>query len=180
MRALLILITFICIAFNAFSADKSFDVLRPVDEPISKALAWDDHELPAKLSDYGLYASIAMPYVYVVTEKEDRLKRFGSIAATQFTAMLLSDVVKMRSKRVRPNGQDDRSFFSGHSSMSFASSGLVCLMGNKYHCYGSVALAGVTAYLRVAAKKHYASDILVGAGLGYLNGRYYPKLFMRF
>ena len=40
-----------------------------------------------------------------------------------------------------------------------------------------LAVAAVTAYLRIAADRHYASDVTVGAAIGSLTGFAVPYLF---
>jgi hypothetical protein len=74
-----------------------------------------------------------------------------------------------------------RSFFSGHSSTTFTAAGLTCqhhlnlpLYGggapDVLACVASIAVAGTTAYLRVAGDQHFLSDVLTGAGVGSLIG----------
>lgn len=70
-----------------------------------------------------------------------------------------------------------RSFFSGHSSVSFTSAGLVCshhlhfkLFGggaaDAIACATSLFAAGTVASLRVMADQHYLSDVLTGSAIG--------------
>ncbi|HEU4408867.1 MAG TPA: phosphatase PAP2 family protein [Polyangiaceae bacterium] len=80
------------------------------------------------------------------------------------------------------------SFISGHTSMSFAGAGLICAHHSALPLYGGglpdglacgVALtaASTTGVLRVVADKHWASDVLVGAALGFGMGFGMPMLF---
>lgn len=73
--------------------------------------------------------------------------------------------------------QEHRSFFAGHVSTSFTGAGITCvnhahlpLLGSKWAravaCGVPLAAAASVAYLRVAADKHWASDVLVGAAVG--------------
>ena len=41
---------------------------------------------------------------------------------------------------------------------------------------GGFTLAAVTGYLRIAADKHYFTDVLTGAGIGVLGGLLVPPL----
>ena len=67
-----------------------------------------------------------------------------------------------------------RSFPSGHSATSFAFAALVAhrYPKNKWVKWGAYALATGVSLSRYPAKKHYPSDILIGATLGYVTGTY--------
>lgn len=75
---------------------------------------------------------------------------------------------------MRPAELDDNvSFFSGHATLAFAiatSAGMVA-HARSYSIEpivwaGGYALAATTGYLRIAADKHYLSDVVVGAIVG--------------
>jgi membrane-associated phospholipid phosphatase len=69
-----------------------------------------------------------------------------------------------------------RSFFSGHSTLSFTAAGLTCEhhltlhlvggAGDVLVCAGALVLAAATATLRVASDQHYATDVIAGALVG--------------
>lgn len=86
-------------------------------------------------------------------------------------------------------GHEDanRSFFSGHATSAFTGAGLVCthhlnlkLFGNRAAdtsaCVAAMALATTTGVMRIVADKHYASDVLLGAGVGLFSGWLLPEL----
>ena len=148
----------------------------PIDQAITDKLAWDNTELAADISDYSVYTLMTAPYIKPLREKNFR--EMGGVALVQLFNFSLADSVKIRAKRLRPNGRDTRSFYSGHTSNAFTSAGLMCLQ--KSYCTESLILAGLVAYLRVAAKEHFASDVLVGAGIGYFNGRYVPQIIISY
>lgn len=70
----------------------------------------------------------------------------------------------------------NRSFFSGHTSLSFASASLVCMHHlnldlfegptDELACITSYAAATTTGLLRIASDQHYASDVITGALIG--------------
>jgi membrane-associated phospholipid phosphatase len=82
-----------------------------------------------------------------------------------------------------------RSFFSGHSAFTFMSAGLICVhhaklgllgaTGDAISCVAAYGGAAATATLRVAGDMHYASDVLVGAGVGTLVGLAVPLIHYR-
>lgn len=74
------------------------------------------------------------------------------------------------------------SFFSGHSAIAFTGAGLVCVeqlafgppAADALACGSAFAVATATAALRMVADMHYATDTLVGAGVGLVAGMIVP------
>ena len=82
---------------------------------------------------------------------------------------------------------DTSSFPSGHANFAFTGAGLSCahhlhlaLYGNRaadiFACTGTIALASVASSLRIFGDRHYLSDILVGAMVGFGVGYAVPTL----
>jgi len=114
-------------------------------------------------------------------------------------AMLVNVVVKYTVGRSRPyvwQGNADLypatvsdanvSFFGGHTTFVFAvvvSGSTLFFMqdmpGAPWVLGVGLTAAAFTGYLRMAADKHYLSDVLVGAGVGSLIGWAVPYLFHR-
>lgn len=175
LKVLLVLL----ITFTAMAGDEHFKYVAPVDRSIGNILKWEDTESAARYSDYTLMTTVAASYIYAISEKEDRWKRAGTVTLIHVFNAFTSDLVKMRVPRTRPNNQNDRSFFSGHTSTAFASAGMICTMKIK-HCPYAIALAGTVGYLRIAANWHWTSDVIIGAGVGYFNGRIIPQVIVGF
>jgi membrane-associated phospholipid phosphatase len=114
-------------------------------------------------------------------------------------AMVMNQAVKFAVGRERPfvhalpeadkahtahPSDNNVSFYSGHSTFAFAlavSGGTVASM-RRYRLApwiwaAGLTLATATAYLRVAADRHYASDVTVGAIVGSLTGFAVPTFF---
>jgi membrane-associated phospholipid phosphatase len=79
----------------------------------------------------------------------------------------------------------NRSFISGHVAVNVAIAGLTCLHHAHLPLYGggtwddvacgaTVTLAAVSAFGRAATKNHWASDVLLGAALGFGAGYLLP------
>ncbi len=70
-----------------------------------------------------------------------------------------------------------RAFPSGHSATSFAFAAVIAhrYPKNKWVKWGAYALAAGGSLSRHPAKRHYPSDILIGATLGYITGTYLGK-----
>jgi membrane-associated phospholipid phosphatase len=76
---------------------------------------------------------------------------------------------------------DNLSFYSGHATYTFClatAAGTVASMrgfkGAGWVWAGGLATAALTSYLRVAADRHYATDVLTGAALGTAIGFAFP------
>ncbi|PUE16085.1 hypothetical protein B9Z32_00140 [Limnohabitans sp. MMS-10A-178] len=75
----------------------------------------------------------------------------------------------------RPDGSGKDSFPSSHTAIAFAAARFI---DKRYASEASpylYAVAGFTALARVKADKHYAKDVLVGAGLGYAAAEYFTR-----
>ena len=104
---------------------------------------------------------------------------------------IVTDLVKMSVKRQRPDSYyetredtDDsfRSFFSGHTSTTFAIGTSNAIMLSEIYpdkripiWIGNLSLAAATGYLRIAGDKHYMSDVICGGLVGYSIARMVHK-----
>lgn len=164
---------------SIFAADSHFKFVEPFDKKVTDTLVWDDAERADLLSDYVVgFMSIA-PYVYSATKKEP-LKRMAMVATGQIINFGLAKIVKDSAQRTRPDGSNTKSFFSGHTSTAFVGAGAICLDAPKEICISSLLFASTAGYLRVAAKKHWLTDVLSGATIGYINGSFVPMLIFGF
>lgn len=115
-------------------------------------------------SDIGVYslmaASIGLPLVKGDTN--GALQAAGSVGATS----LMVGGLKEAFPKTRPDGSDRKSFPSGHTSNAFA--GAASLTERQGLAVGlpAFAVAGFVGLARVEGKKHYWSDVAVGAGIG--------------
>ena len=79
---------------------------------------------------------------------------------------------KRLSKRVRPDGSNNRSFPSGHTAAAFLTASLFAKEyghRNSWYSVGAYGVATSTALLRRINDKHWTSDVMVGAGIGILS-----------
>lgn len=82
-------------------------------------------------------------------------------------------------------------FFSGHTAIAFTGTALTCMhhanlplygtsgTGGTIACVGAMGGASAEAVLRLVADKHYATDVIVGAGVGLAAGFIVPWLHYR-
>lgn len=80
----------------------------------------------------------------------------------------------------------NQSFMSGHTAIAFAGAGLTCAHHRHLPLYGgglpdlAICVLGLTAasttgVLRIMSDDHYASDVLLGAGVGVIGGYLLPE-----
>ena len=144
--------------------------------------------LPDRVSRFGdLYgvmgSAILLPLSIIITSKaaddsNREMKEKLEFAASALVANGVTTIIfKKLIGRERPNGSNNRSMSSGHTSQSFAVAAVV------NEIYGQN--AGIVAYLiaslvgisRINDNDHYLSDVIVGAGMGTAIGRGFAKTY---
>jgi len=158
------------------------------DAAARDAIFWgrEDMRTAARISDallYGVFmpSAVWLPALSPYEYSSAILNQVQVLAATG----ILTNGVKFLAGRQRPYARfgtapsrghnDNLSFFSGHTSLAFALavSGSM-LLEEKYQSEsgliwsGSLVLAGLTGYMRIAADKHYLTDVVAGALTGSL------------
>jgi membrane-associated phospholipid phosphatase len=148
----------------------------PFVDAVGVALALDQNlDVAWQLSALALQAYALSGFVTLVTIKATARQRPSGYGCSEGS--------------VEPGcSLPPRSFPSGHTAGAFAGAGLVCsshlnlplygsFAADRAACIGALALASTTAVLRVASDRHYASDVIVGAGIGSAMGYVLPTLF---
>jgi len=177
-----------------------------LDAAVRGALRWDDPAAADAASDWTgfvLTPAVALGTGALAAGVDHRFRDAPSsalvIAETTALAVALDDIVKLLVARQRPyvhfadspepaarDADANLSFYSGHTNLAFAvavASGTVASM-RGYRLAPvvwatSLPLAAVTGYLRVAADKHYFTDVLTGALVGAAAGFLVPFVFHR-
>jgi len=129
------------------------------------------------------------------TDKRRWFDDVAPVLEAAVTVSLVNQVTKFLVSRARPfvrfappgrtpELDDNLSFFSGHTSLAFSeavAAGVVAHdRGYKLEPViwaSGLTLAAATGYLRIAADKHYLSDVLVGAVVGSGFGLLVPYMF---
>ncbi|MEK7265208.1 MAG: phosphatase PAP2 family protein [Pseudomonadota bacterium] len=123
---------------------------------------WDDI---GTVGEYTLVAA-ALGIPAIKGDLQGDLQAAGSIGA----AMLVTTGLKETISRTRPDGSDDKSFPSVHTSTSFAAA---ATLTNRYGWKVGLpahALAAFVGASRVEANRHFVTDVLAGAVIGELSG----------
>lgn len=114
--------------------------------------------------DFLVVAALGVPAVQ--GDWRGDLEAAGSMLAAGGVTYGLKELVHER----RPDGSDNRSFPSGHTSTSFAAA---ATLENRYGWKAGLPAFVVASFVglaRVEAKKHYVQDVVAGAAIGSLSG----------
>ena len=172
------------------------------DSGTRKLLVWDNTARANTLSSISAYAlePLVGLGLLLASDHDAGLTRFvddtlpvleGLVVAQSVVQFLKLAVARQRpfahfGEGVGYTPEENLSFPSGHSAFAFAitgGAGLIChwrhYWTEPYVWVAGVTLGLTTEYLRVAADRHYASDVLVGGGLGLAAGLLVPRLYRR-
>lgn len=122
----------------------------------------------AKASDVGrdLLVGAALGVPAVQGDWRGDLEAAGSMLAAGGTTFVLKELVHER----RPDGSDNQSFPSGHTSISFAAAASLEKRYGWKAGLPALAVASFVGLARVEADKHYAHDVVAGAAIGLVGG----------
>jgi membrane-associated phospholipid phosphatase len=131
---------------------------------------------------YTLVPLVAGYYVFGVVTDHAKAREIGVLGTESLLdSLIVAGVLKEVFRRNRPDESDPgefwgggRSFPSGHAIQVWS---IASLVSHEYHHQPIVAiavysLAGIVSAARIAAQKHFASDVFVGGAMGWFIGRY--------
>ena len=114
--------------------------------------------------------------------KNTRADRLGIFVLGTGIYVVATQGLKYAINETRPNGTE-HSFPSGHAATAFFGATILAKeYGENYPwiAVGGYTIAGTTAVLRMANNQHWASDVLMGAGIGIASAEIasylYPKI----
>lgn len=168
------------------------------------ALRWDNTESAHAMSNwfgFGLVPAAAFGLLAVEAARADRLEQWWVdaliVAESMVVASIATQAVKLVVGRERPwihalpedekplverPDENNVSFFSGHTSfaVSVATAAGTVAARRGYRTGAVLAvtlpLALASGYHRIAADKHWTSDVVVGAAIGAAAGYLVPRL----
>ena len=91
---------------------------------------------------------------------------FRDAALTLVVTGVTTTALKETISEERPDGSDDKSFPSGHTSISFAAAATLHKRNGWQVGIPAHLVAGFVGLARVKAKKHFTHDVLAGAVIG--------------
>ena len=171
-----------------------------LDDAMRDLAVWDDRERERarRLSNYIGYAASPIVAAGLLLTASRSWTAYGDDITAMFEVVvgtqLVTQLAKGTAGRQRPYAhyrtqpapveqEENLSFFSGHSSLTFsiAVGAGVIAQRRGYRLAPAIwttglAIAATTAYLRMAADRHYFTDVVVGSAMGALGGALIPRL----
>ena len=173
------------------------------DASARDAVVWNDVKRAGFLSDMDAYViAPAIGFTLLIIADRDAswsrlIDDIIPVAETVAVSQVFVQAIKFMTARKRPyvhfnnekyssSSEDLLSFPSGHSSLGFAitaSAGMIChwrhYWTEPYVWATGIALSLSTEYLRMAADRHWLSDVVVGGAVGLGAGLLIPRLMRR-
>ncbi len=128
-----------------------------------------------RIDDYLQFSPIAVAYgldALGVKSGTDIRNRTAILLKGELGMFAVTHLMKNVTKIQRPDQSGYVSFPSGHTAQAFAAA---TFLGEEYRHrikwmpYAAYGVATSVGILRMANNKHYISDVLVGAGIGFLS-----------
>lgn len=148
------------------------------EESIKNELVEERNEMiphfKTRLDDYLQFSPLAVAYgldAFGIKSKTDFANRTAILVKGELLALGTATLLKKATHTLRPDGSAYTSFPSGHTTQAFAAA---TFLSEEYKDrypwipYASYTVASSVGLLRMANNRHYISDVLVGAGIGYL------------
>jgi membrane-associated phospholipid phosphatase len=170
-----------------------------LDRRVREALVWDDVVTARGLSHTAAFAlspivTGGLVLLYTPPEAAELIDNVVPIAEAMMATLWVTRAVKILAGRQRPyahfgvpeDEEDNVSFPSGHTSRAFSVAAAAAVVAHERgyasepYVIGAGAAIGVAAgYLRIAADRHYITDVVAGAALGTAVGFAVPFLMKR-
>jgi len=145
------------------------------------------NEKTAHVSDATLITTMGLPLLSVFSAGSGEKLREGLLLTVESFLLTygLTQITKAVFRRARPyayhpmrlplDGDASQSFFSGHTSIAFASAVVAGLLFQEYHddsgwvapfWFSGLTLAAATGICRITSGRHFPTDVIVGALAG--------------
>lgn len=139
------------------------------------------------IDDYTRHAPLAMAYAMMATGHRGERSAVGFtliyLVSHELDAGVVSHLKRLTAEPRPYNPNDLSSFPSSHTSQAFLTATLLHEQYGRQYPWLSVsgyAVAAATGTMRVLGNKHWATDVLAGAGIGFLSAEtiwhLYPAL----
>lgn len=135
----------------------------------------------ARASDDGsvmrtLIPAVAYGTTFYLHDKDGRSQFYKSF----FTNLGATYALKAMISKERPNGQDDDSFPSGHTSVAFQGAAFIHKRYGLKWAVPAYLGASYVGWRRVATDNHYTVDVVAGAAIGIASSFIFTRPFHGF
>jgi len=139
-------------------------------------------------ASYTLIPIVAGSYAYGVWRDNAKAREIGVLGTeTLLDGLIVAGILKEVTRRNRPDEKDPGDFWGGGTSFPSGHAiqvwSIASLLAHEYKNKPIVAvtaysLAGIVSASRIAARKHFASDVVTGGTMGWFIGRYVYETHM--
>jgi len=139
-------------------------------------------------ASYTLIPIVAGSYAYGVWKDNAKAREIGVLGTeTLLDGLIVAGILKEVTRRNRPDEKDPGDFWGGGTSFPSGHAiqvwSIASLLAHEYKHKPIVAvtaysLAGIVSASRIAARKHFASDVVTGGTMGWFIGRYVYQTHM--
>ena len=123
-----------------------------------------------------LIPAVAYGTTFYMDDRDGRIQFYKSFFTNFATTWTLKEIIS----KERPNGKDDDSFPSGHTSVAFQGAAFI---HKRYGLkYAAVAYLGASyvGWRRVETDNHYTVDVIAGAAIGIASSFIFTKPYKGF
>lgn len=157
---------------------------RPADDNVARFFSaedrWGGYDSVGKQlgKTHLIGPAVGLAFLASRTTDNEKFQRFSySVAQGFIITNGITGGTKLATNRTRPDGTDQRSFLSGHTSNSFV---VASVLAHHYGWKAGVPAFAVAAYIgssRFHSSKHFVTDVAAGATLGFIVGRTVSKRY---
>ena len=91
------------------------------------------------------------------------------LCKSSISTIICTHIFKLSIEKFRPDGTNNNSFPSGHTSAAFSGATFIHQRYGFKMAFPAYAIASFVGYSRIYAKKHYLEDVIAGATLAAIN-----------
>ena len=130
------------------------------------------NDFHSSIDNYAKYVPIAELYIADIMGVKSRNHWFDQtkyLFISNLISSLITYGIKKSVYKTRPDGSENNSFPSGHTTFAFTNASVLFYEfkdTSPLLAYSGYAFSTTTATFRVLNNKHWLSDVLVGAGIG--------------